>query len=131
MPAWAVAAIVVPCFIGLDLLIVSALMRAGWSELTQDFPASPPAPGAVRRNLQSFKAGMYNFGFCVHVAVDEDYLHLLPARLVRWFGGRPASIPWGSIILLKPGRRQTKVKIKSATITGPTWCLAMATPASS
>ncbi|MCC6659716.1 MAG: hypothetical protein IT437_02395 [Phycisphaerales bacterium] len=131
MRGWVIALVILPCIFGLDVLIITTLMRTGWSRLTQGFPASPIGPGAVRRNFQSFAAGMYNLGFCVHVAVDENYLHLLPARVIRWSGGKASSVPWESVVLVKPGARVTRVRIGSSVISGPTWCLEMATPAAS
>lgn len=126
MPPWLIISGVIALITLVDLLVVYALVRAGWAELVQGFGYVEPEPGAVRRRFQTFKAGLYNFGWLVHVAVDENYLHLYPAAIVRWAGARPASIPWGCIAVVKPGKRMTKVKIGKATIIGPTWCLEMA-----
>jgi len=131
MSAWMVTAIVIGVVL-LDVLVVAALLR-GMSHstiggLAKEFPAVEPAPDAVRRSFQSFKFGMYNAGWSVHVAVDERYLHLMPAALFRWCGAKNASIPWEAITLEKRGKMSTRVKIGKMTIWGPTWCLELAQP---
>lgn len=126
MPPWAIIAGVVALITLMDVVVVYALVSAGWAELVQDFAAAEPQPGAVRRDFQTVKAGMYNFGWSVHIAVDERHLHFYPSAVVRWCGGKPASIPWERIQLVEPGKRLTKVRIGKNTVVGPTWCLQMA-----
>jgi hypothetical protein len=126
VPTWAIVTCVIAAVLMMDSMVFYALLRAGWSELTQDLPSVAPEPGAVRREFQTFKAGMYNLGWSVHVAVDESHLHLYPAAIIRWAGGKPASIPWERIQIVTPAAKATKVKIGKATVIGPTWCLEMA-----
>ena len=131
MNGWMVTGIVVGAVL-LDLVVVVALLR-GMSKssiggLAKQFPAVEPGADAVRRNFQSFKFGIYNAGWCVHVAVDERSLHLMPAKLFRWCGARDSSIPWEAITLEKRGKMSTRVKIGKMTIWGPTWCLELAQP---
>lgn len=121
-------------FIVLDLLfawfLIWAIMRAGWRPMTIRYPAREPAPNAVRRNFQSFRFGIMNLTFSVHVAVDEDHLHLMPARILRWCGAGPASIPWSAIRPGKPvmGGKWMRASIDKNGVVGPTWCLSLAAP---
>ena len=124
-------------FIVFDLLfawfLIWAIMRAGWRPMTIQYPAGDPAPDAVRRNFQSFRFGIMNLGFSVHVAVDEDHLHLMPARILRWCGAGPISIPWSAIQPGKPvmGGKWMTASIDEKAVAGPAWCLALAGPGAS
>jgi hypothetical protein len=114
----------------LTWLLLWAIMRAGWRPLTIRYPSIDPSPDAVRRNFQSFRLGVINLGFSIHVAADEHHLHLMPARILRWCGAGATSIPWSAI---EPGKRTMggkwmKVSIDGATLAGPAWCLALAEP---
>lgn len=111
-----------------DLGVVWAIVKIGWSPWQNRYPAREPSPDAVRRNFQSFRFGLMNFGYAVHVAADEDYLHLRPIVLLRWVGAGPISIPWSSI--QSTGKkilgRWMSVKVDSKTVVGPVWCLELA-----
>jgi hypothetical protein len=111
----------------LDYTIIRFLMSRCWGHLPRAFPRRPPREDAVRRNFQSFQLGLCNFGFCIHVAVDEQYLHLEPARLIRLLGAGPASIPWESIRLTGPPRRGwLTAQVGDRQFLGPAWCLELA-----
>ncbi len=125
MSAWLVITIIVGVVI-FDIVLVVGLVRAGWGDLPSKFPAVPAAENGVTKNFQSFRIGLFNFGFAIHVTVDEQHLHLAPAKVLRWLGARPASIPWDRIALEKAGRRWSTVKIASHRIWGPSWCLDLA-----
>jgi hypothetical protein len=123
-------AIGVGIFLFFDFIVVTTLIRALLAplcELAKQFPAREPAPHAGRRDFQSFSIGALNAGWGFHVAVDDQFFHLSPARMERFFRVQPLSIPWTHIRLLKRGTRTTKVRIEGATekpeIKGPTWCL--------
>lgn len=118
---------IIALFVVVDFIVVRMVLRAGWSTVADGFEARPVRPDAVRREFQSFKFGTYKFGHCVHVAVDEEYLHLLPAAVLRWAGIRAVSIPWGRIALEREGANRVKVRIGKTHVTGPAWCLGMAT----
>ncbi len=107
-----------------------AVVRFGWKPFAQRFPPRPADPDAVGRRFQSFRLGVLNFGFCIHVAADEGHLHLQPAALLRFFGARTASIPWSSIEIQKHSRtgRWITAKINERTLLGPAWCLSLAEP---
>lgn len=131
MPGWTIA-LLVCSLVMVDLIVVAALLRSlsyTWNRMARDHPPVEPAPDAVRKNFQSVKLGIYNLGLCVHVAVDDAYLHLLPARALRWGGSRAASVPWEAITPV--GDRAFNafaVKIAGQSLTGPRWALGLAQP---
>ncbi len=110
----------------LDLIIVRALIAAGWQIIGRGRGSAEIAPDAVRRNFQSFGFGIFNFGMCVHVVADERYLHLLPSWFLRWAGARPVSIGWDEIEVTMVGRRWAKARIGTTKIRGPAWALRLA-----
>ena len=112
----------------LDLVIVVTIIHRGWGPLPRDFPATAPGDDAVWRRYQSFRLGLLNLGFCIHVAADEHYLHLVPIKPLRAFGGRPASIPWDAIrIESRSGRgKWITARVGTHTLRGPSWCLELA-----
>ena len=119
-------------FLVMDAVIVALILRAtafSWNGLAGAHPAVDPAPDAIRRGFQSFSIGAINLGFCVHVLVDEERLHLRPAWILRVMGGREVSVPWESVDLAGNapfGRRFARIGGK--TLTGPRWCLDLADP---
>jgi hypothetical protein len=66
----------------------------------------------------------------VHVAVDEQFLHLTPAGPLRGLGARPMSIPWEEIRPRSSAmpRRWLNVEIRGQRLAGPAWCLELASP---
>ncbi|MHC4416408.1 MAG: hypothetical protein ACYS0G_14125 [Planctomycetota bacterium] len=113
-----------------SFVILWAIVRFGWKPLADVFPPQPSQPDAVVRRFRSFRVGVVNFGFSMHVAVDERHLHLETVALFRWFGARPVSVPWESIRIQKRSRwgRWITAKVGPRTITGPAWCLELAEP---
>jgi hypothetical protein len=110
----------------MDTIIVSTLLKAAWGMLP---PRAGVTPGedAVRRDFQSFKIGMYNLGYCIHVAVDDAYLHLFPTAMLRWAGARPISIPWEDVeFLRRKGTKWAEVRIGRQKVLGPAWALEIA-----
>ena len=121
--------LIVGVFVLSDAVGVGALiywMASNLREIPAKFPFKPPLPGAVRREFQSFHIDMFSVGWGYHVEVDEDHLHLFPAKMERWLGITPASIPWSAIKPVSTGRWSCKVKIASWNVTGPKWCLELA-----
>jgi hypothetical protein len=108
-------------------IIMWAIIHFGWAPIPRRYPEQAPGAGAVRRACQSFRVDLLNFGFSIHVTVDETHLHLQPARFLRWVGGRTASIPWDEITITKRSRngRWITVKVDKWTIQGPAWCLGL------
>jgi hypothetical protein len=116
---------IIAAVVAFDLLLVWALVNLGWGDIARKFPAVDPTPDAVTRRFQSMKVGVMNFGFAIHVSVDEAHLHLTPIRPLRWFGARPASVPWERMTVTRrhfSGRYLT-VKIGTHSMVGPAWCL--------
>lgn len=124
---------IVGFMVAMDLTVVWVLLasfRSGhWEPLERAFPAVEVLPGAVRRDFQSFSFGLNNLGYCVHVAADERHLHLMPARLLRWVGCGPMSLPWEAIESVKAGgERWRTVRVGKQEFRGPAWCLELAGP---
>ncbi len=112
------------------VVIIWAAMKFGWGPLAADFPPRPVHDQAVRKKFQSFRLGLLNLGWSVHVAVDEGHLHLEPAAWMRTFGAKAASIPWERIEVVKHGRGAwMTARIGPHTLAGPAWCLELAEPA--
>jgi hypothetical protein len=113
-------------FVPLDVLILWALFRGGWSILGDKYPPAEIAADAVRRDFQSVAFDFFNFGLCVHVAVDDRHLHLIPSGLIRWAGPRRISVPWEEIALKRLGQRWGKARVGTLTLTAPVWALRLA-----
>ena len=102
-----------------DYIVIRALTSMCWGRLPEAFPARPPREDALRKPFQSFRFGLCNFGLCIHV----------PARLLRWLGAPPASIPWEAIRLTgQPRRGWLTAQVGGRTLMGPQWCLELAGP---
>lgn len=112
--------------------LVLAPIRTRWNALGRAFPARAPEANAVGQNFQSFVLGSLNLGWSIHVSVDMGHLHLRPARLVRWLGARPASVPWDAItfraVRMSLGKPWVEVTIAGVELMGPAWCLEPAVP---
>jgi len=128
--------LIVCLFIGFDLfvllpIIFTLVVKFGWSPMRRRFPPREIAPDALRRNFQSFRFGILNFGMSIHVAVDEHCLHLIPARFLRWFGAGPVSVPWDAVTIRRRalGGRWISASFDGRSVMGPGWCLALAEPA--
>lgn len=120
---------IVAMFVVMDVIIVWAIMRSCGQmlkQLAEGHPAVEPEPDAVRKQFQSFKIGMMNLGYSIHVAVDASYLHLFPSLTARWIGMPRMSIPWEAIEFKKSGWGGAVVRIGKQTVAGPKWCLEMA-----
>lgn len=118
----AITLLIILCCVG-SLGIGAAVMCGMWNPALKNHPPVEPAEDAIRRNFQSFSLGMVNMGLAVHVAVDSNYLHLTPAKLIRMFGAHAASIPWSAMRPLG-GKRPTVVTLDGIhRLTGPRWCM--------
>lgn len=111
-------------------LIIGVAVRRNWEPLMKQFPDREPLADALTRRHQSFRIGILNLGWSVHVAADDEHLHLTPVRWMQRLGARPVSIPWEAIELRpsRPGGRYTTAKIGTLTMKGPAWCLDLADP---
>lgn len=126
------AMLVVAIILVMDSIIVLAVMRmmaSAWNVMADAHPATPPLEGAVRREFQSFKMGLFNMGWCVHVAVDEQRLHLFPVKLMRLGGAKAASVPWEQVRLADKqpwSKSWVDVTIGHTDLRGPAWALSLA-----
>lgn len=132
MPQAVIITLVVVAFAVVDGFIVWGLLRSMWGPWQQKYPAQPAADDAVTRDFQSFKFGMMNCGYSIHVSVDDHFLHLAPAAFLRFFGLRAFSIPWEDIEVTRHRGRGKWIdaKVGINTIRGPAWCLGIAAPKS-
>lgn len=110
--------------------IAAAAFRYLWNPVLAPYPAREPAPGAVRRSFQSFGLGIVNMSGSVHVAVDDECLHLTPLTVWRLCGARAASIPWSALV---PAERSPRVALiggpQGCRLEGPAWCIGLVNPA--
>ncbi len=112
-----------------DIIVINALRMTAkekFDRLAKDFPAQPMGKDPVRKRFQSVVLDWFSFGLSVHLAVDEQYLHMEPTRFARLFGGRAVSIPWDAFEAVNAGKWRTKAKIGMMKFEGPTWALALA-----
>lgn len=131
MPGWQIGLLIAGAVVlelGFIYVVLRALMAGSFGRLSAKFPGQEPTPEAVRKNFQSFKIGMVNAGFSVHVAVDEHFLHLYPAAILRWSGARPVSVPWSEIELKGKWGPYRRAKVGGVDMSGPRWCLDLASP---
>lgn len=129
---WWQITLLVSALVAVDLAVVGAIFSmcgAALRPLREAFPPVEPLPSAVRRRYQSFGFDLMNFGMCVHVAADERWLHLRPARFARWAGLRDMSIPWEAITLRKVKGGTAVAEVRGTRVRGPAWCLRLAGPA--
>ena len=122
---WSGSATGLVCVGGVAALAAAAFHLL-WRPMLRPFPPQEPAPDAVRRRFQSFGIGIVNMGCSIHVAVDDDYLHLVPLAIWQALGARPASIPWSA---MEPvGKSGRVVRVAGHRLDGPKWCMELASP---
>jgi hypothetical protein len=125
---------IIPGIVLFDLAFTAflfwAIIAVAWKPWMRAYPPQEPAPDSVRREFQSYRFGVLNFGYCIHTEADESYLHLTPAAFLRFFGAGPISIPWTSVRLLHQSRRGrwATARIDGKTVMGPAWSLTLAEP---
>lgn len=128
MPAYATA-MIVALFVIVDLVVVGAVMtfamESTLGKLSKAFPGQAIDATAKRRNFQSMSSGMVNLGFCIHIAVDDAYLHIVPSGFLRLFKAKAASIPWDAVELTPEGGSKRWVDVKAAGVEMklPAWIL--------
>lgn len=123
--------LLVGVFMLVDLVVVSAVFQMSaqiWNGLGKGCTYVEPKPGSVRKDFQSMKVGIFSFGSCLHIAVDEDYLHLYPAKIVRMSGGKTFSVPWSLVEAdaSRPQRRMWPGRINGQKVLAPAWALKIA-----
>ncbi len=121
----ATAAVAVLPFIYAPLLLRGAFSLL-WKPMVAAHPPREPAEDAVRRRFQSFGLGIVNMGFSIHVAADEQYLHLTPVLPLRLFGAMPCSIAWSALEPVRRGNRPVRaarLRPGGYLLSGPKWCM--------
>jgi hypothetical protein len=132
MPMSAIITLVV-AVTAVDLFIVGALfanLRSSfWRPLEESFPPRVPAASAVRKRFQSISVGLFNLGWCVHLAADDDCLHVQPTAVLRWLRLGAFSVPWEAITPVRNKHgRVNALRVLNATIKAPAWVMSLADP---
>lgn len=78
---------------GLVVLGIRMWVRGSFEELAREFPRRPARPSAVSKRFQSLGIGSTNFGGCIEIARDDEYVHFRPMWLARVFGALDFSVP--------------------------------------
>ena len=103
---------------------VAGICRAAftliYNPMMKGFPPRAIPPSATQRSYQTFSFGSVNMALSIHVAVDEQHLHLTPIIPWRWLGATAASVPWAAMV---PGRAANVVLVDNWNMVGPKWCL--------
>ena len=128
----------IPSIIVFDVVLIAGAffaLRMVWAKLARPWPGTSPLEDAHRRLFQSWSFWFFNLSLSIHVSVDQDYLHLEPAHLLRLIGMPPSSIPWSAISIHKRHRfgKLITVRVESVPwkLSGPAWCLELAEDAPS
>ena len=103
----------------------------GWRPWQRRYPAQPQSRTAVVRINQSFQLGQIaRLNNCLHIAADEDHLHLIPFCALRWVGSDVVSIPWSAIQDAQKTRfgDYMRARVDGRRIMGPSWCMSLAAP---
>jgi hypothetical protein len=127
MNAWLIL-VLIPIELAIGLMVIRALLNSVWIPIQTVYPEQTVLVPCFHRNYQSFSFGLINAGFCYHVTVDDNHLHIAPVRPLRWGGQKTASIPWSEIRLHKKQpmlKRYARVLVKKTEIVGPAWCFEM------
>lgn len=126
---WYVIVMMVGAFLIVDLVVVGAVMTAAvegsLGKIARKYPAQPIGVNAKRRDFQSMSSGIVNLGFCIHIATDEQYLHILPSAFLRLFKAKAMSVPWSQVELAakQPRKRWLNVIIEKSDLALPAWIL--------
>ncbi len=130
MPTWGIVALVAGIVLFDLVVVVPAVLRLGWSSLSSTYGPAPVRDDAVRKNFQTIAIGVFNFGGCVHIAADEDHLHILPTWVLRVVGCSAASIPWSDLAVTRARGRLWRATCRAGQLHAPRWCLQLAERAS-
>ena len=122
------AFIIIPVVLCVDVVIVLAIgaaLRASLAPSLAPFPLRPPAPDAVSRNFQSLRFGLFNLGWCFHMAADAEWFHIQPSAFARLIRIPAASIPWTALTDLRRARLSAyyHARLGTTPIMLPAWCV--------
>lgn len=126
-PSAANAAALVVLSLAIVPIVALLAFHMIWRPLFTRYPPQRPSLGAERRRFQSMSIGIVNMGFSVHIATDEEFLHLEPLGVWQVLGACAASIPWSALVPASPAANFSPfgvaVTLDGQTITAPKWCL--------
>lgn len=128
MPPWVVA-LLIALFILIDLVVMRAVISMATDpirKLGKRYPPQQPLPGHIRHGFQSLKVELLNMGQSVHLTIDERWLHIEPALVLRWIGVPSCSIPWDAIKYVRTRWGGSRVKIDGVELSGPKWAFSLA-----
>ncbi len=126
---WYGTAILICVFVLVDLVVVGAVMTfavdSTLGRISKAYPGQSIASNANRRNFQSMSSGAVNLGGCIHIATDDQFLHLLPTAFLRLFKATPASIPWDAVELTPDQNSKRWITLRTAgtSLRLPAWIL--------
>ena len=125
-------AVVISLNVLVDAVVVWVVIRCAggnWNRLADAHPPVPVLEPAESRRYQSFRLGLFNLGFSVHVTADTERLHLTPMMPLRLIGMRAMSLPWEAIELKPHGLRKRWRTARvggGLDLHGPAWGLGLA-----
>ncbi len=127
MPTWAIILLVVCIMVPVDIAIVYALLRGPVDEifnaLHKRHPPQEIGTGAVRRDFQSVSKDIINMGLSVHFAVDDAFVHIMPAAVLRWCGAKASSVPVQLVREKRASARLPEITFGEVTLRAPAWVL--------
>lgn len=125
MQPWLVVLLLVGIMLPIEIAVVYALLREPvqdvFNRLHAKFPPQQIGAGAIRRNFQSTKKDIVNLGFCVHFAVDDRFVHMMPAAVLRWAGAKACSVPVALVSAKQSDMSYAEIVFDDVTLVGPTW----------
>lgn len=127
MIEWLIIALI-PVELAVGLTIAGLMLNTVWFPIQKAFPEKRVLEPSFQKYYQSLSFGWVNAGFCYHITLDDEHLHIVPVRLLRWLGQQQASIPWEDIELSKKqpmSKRFARVNIAKSEVVAPAWCFEM------
>ncbi|HLP85797.1 MAG TPA: hypothetical protein VK157_15710 [Phycisphaerales bacterium] len=125
MQPWIVVLLLVGIMLPIEIAVVYALLRGPvqdvFNRLHAKYPPQQIGDGAIRRNFQSAKKDIVNLGFCVHFAVDDQFVHVMPAAVLRWAGAKGSSVPVDVVSAKQSDMSYAEIVFDDVTLVGPTW----------
>lgn len=111
-------------FASVDAIVfyaIASMCASAWNDLASKYPINEHAIGPWRE-FQSMAIDMMNFGFCVHMYADDQYIHLAPTKFLRLMRAKPVSIPRAEMQDIRRASFGTaKVKLNKQKLTLPRW----------
>ena len=90
----------------MDMIVVGAILNVAvqtlFEPLSKRFPPQEMIADVAEKSFQTVKVGIMNFGMSVHFGVDNKHVHIVPAKLLRWCGGKPSSVPLSEVSFKEP-----------------------------